>query len=61
MSTADAVTHQFHTPCGAGYDVERDGPLPTLLYAYPREYKNKEAAGQLRKSPCTFPGERSCT
>jgi dipeptidyl aminopeptidase/acylaminoacyl peptidase len=39
-----------------GYDVERDGPLPTLLYAYPREYKNKEAAGQLRKSPCTFPG-----
>jgi dipeptidyl aminopeptidase/acylaminoacyl peptidase len=39
-----------------GYDPARDGPLPTLLWAYPREYKNKEAAGQLRKSPCTFPG-----
>lgn len=39
-----------------GYDPARDGPLPTLLWAYPREYKNKEAAGQLRKSPHTFPG-----
>lgn len=39
-----------------GYDPARDGPLPTLLWAYPREYKNKEAAGQMRKSPCTFPG-----
>lgn len=39
-----------------GYDAERDGPLPTLLWAYPREYKNKEAAGQMRKSAHTFPG-----
>ena len=29
---------------------------PLSLPADPREYKNKEAAGQLRKSPCTFPG-----
>jgi hypothetical protein len=24
-----------------GYDTSRDGPLPTLLWAYPREYKSK--------------------
>lgn len=33
-----------------GYDPQRDGPIPTLLWAYPREYKNKEAAGQMRKA-----------
>jgi len=37
-----------------GYDASRDGPLPTILWAYPREYKTKEAAGQLRKSPHAF-------
>lgn len=37
-----------------GYDKERDGPLPCLLWAYPREYKSKEAAGQMRRSPHTF-------
>jgi hypothetical protein len=24
-----------------GYDAARDGPLPTILWAYPREYKSK--------------------
>ena len=37
-----------------GYDKDRDGPLPCLLWAYPREYRSKDAAGQLRRSPCTF-------
>jgi dipeptidyl aminopeptidase/acylaminoacyl peptidase len=37
-----------------GYDLGRDGPLPALLWAYPREFKSKAAAGQLRKSPHTF-------
>ena len=37
-----------------GYDKERDGPLPCILWAYPREFKSKDAAGQLRKSPHTF-------
>ncbi len=32
-----------------------DGPLPTLLEAYPTEYKTKSAAGQMRGSPNTFP------
>jgi len=39
-----------------GYDAARDGPLPTLMWAYPREFKTKEAAGQLRKSPHAFSG-----
>ena len=24
-----------------GYDKDRDGPLPCILWAYPREFKNK--------------------
>ncbi|WP_414663483.1 S9 family peptidase [Horticoccus sp. 23ND18S-11] len=31
-----------------------DGPLPTLLWAYPREYKTAEAAGQVKESPYRF-------
>ena len=32
-----------------------DGPLPTLIEAYPTEYKTKGAAGQLSGSPYEFP------
>jgi len=32
-----------------------DGPLPTLMEAYPTEYKTKTAAGQMRGSPYGFP------
>ena len=32
-----------------------DGPLPTLLEAYPVEYKTKAAAGQITGSPYQFP------
>lgn len=31
-----------------------DGPLPTLLWAYPREFKSADAAGQVRDSPHRF-------
>jgi len=31
-----------------------DGPLPTLLWAYPREYKDANAAGQVKESPYRF-------
>ena len=31
-----------------------DGPLPTLMEAYPREYKDKSNAGQVSGSPYTF-------
>ena len=37
-----------------GYDKDRDGPLPCLMWAYPREFKSKDAAGQMRKSPFSF-------
>lgn len=39
-----------------GYDQAKDGPLPCLLWAYPREFKSKDAAGQMRKSPFSFSG-----
>jgi dipeptidyl aminopeptidase/acylaminoacyl peptidase len=32
-----------------------DGPLPTLMEAYPTEYKTKSAAGQISGSPYEFP------
>lgn len=37
----------------ANYKKE-DGPLPTFLWAYPLEYKTKEAAGQVNGSPYSF-------
>lgn len=38
----------------AGYDAERDGPLPALVWAYPREFKSADAAGQRTDSPYQF-------
>ena len=37
----------------AGYKAE-DGALPTLLWAYPQEYKSADAAGQVSDSPYRF-------
>jgi dipeptidyl aminopeptidase/acylaminoacyl peptidase len=37
----------------ASYKKE-DGPLPTFLWAYPAEFKSKEAAGQASGSPYQF-------
>ncbi|KAG2482623.1 hypothetical protein HYH03_018465 [Edaphochlamys debaryana] len=37
-----------------GYDQETHGPLPCIFWAYPREFKTKEAAGQMRRSPHQF-------
>ena len=34
----------LYTP--AGYDAKRDGPLPTLLWAYPAEFTDAVVAGQ---------------
>ena len=42
----------LYTP--PGYDAARDGPLPTIMWAYPREFNSAEAAGQLRDSPNRF-------
>jgi dipeptidyl aminopeptidase/acylaminoacyl peptidase len=37
-----------------GYDKERDGKLPTLVWAYPREFKSAAAASQVTTSPYRF-------
>jgi dipeptidyl aminopeptidase/acylaminoacyl peptidase len=36
------------------YSPEKDGPLPILMWAYPREFKSVKAAGQMRGSPYQF-------
>jgi dipeptidyl aminopeptidase/acylaminoacyl peptidase len=38
----------------AGYSAERDGPLPTVMWAYPQEFKSADAAGQVTSSPYRF-------
>lgn len=38
----------------AGYDKEKDGRLPMLMWAYPREFKNAKKAGQVKESPHKF-------
>ena len=47
-----ALTGTLFLP--AGHDPEKDGPLPTILWAYPREFKSASAAGQVRDSPHRF-------
>ena len=37
-----------------GYDAKRDGPLPVVMWAYPREYKSAADAAQVRGSKYTF-------
>jgi dipeptidyl aminopeptidase/acylaminoacyl peptidase len=38
-----ALTGTLYLP--PGYSAEKDGSLPTLLWAYPREYKSKVSEG----------------
>ncbi len=38
----------------AGYDKNKKEKLPMLLWAYPREYKDKATAGQITSSPHQF-------
>ncbi|MDE2428696.1 MAG: prolyl oligopeptidase family serine peptidase [Burkholderiales bacterium] len=37
-----------------GYEPKRDGPRPMLMWAYPREFKTSDAAGQMSGSPYKF-------
>ncbi len=37
-----------------GFKAGRDEPLPTLIWAYPTEYKSSAAAGQMSGSPYSF-------
>ena len=49
----DGVQLSFELYLPTGYKKE-DGPLPTFLWAYPREYKSASAAGQMNSSTYTF-------
>jgi len=42
----------LYTP--PGFDPSSGELLPCILWAYPREFKSKDSAGQLRKSPHQF-------
>ncbi|QDH78210.1 S9 family peptidase [Echinicola soli] len=42
----------IYTP--ADYEPTKDGSLPVLMWAYPREYKSKEVAAQVRGSKYEF-------
>jgi dipeptidyl aminopeptidase/acylaminoacyl peptidase len=37
-----------------GYDKAKDGPLPVIMWAYPREFKSAADAAQVRGSKYTF-------
>ncbi len=37
-----------------GYEPENNGPLPVLVWAYPREFRSADAAGQVADSPYRF-------
>lgn len=38
----------------AGYNKEKDGPLPVFMWAYPTEFKSADEAGQVKESPYKF-------
>ena len=43
---ADGLSLSGNLYLPAGYDARRDGPLPTLLWAYPAEFTDPRVAGQ---------------
>jgi dipeptidyl aminopeptidase/acylaminoacyl peptidase len=51
---ADGVDLSANLYLPPGYKPA-DGPLPTLVEAYPTEYKTRSAAGQISGSPFEFP------
>ncbi len=50
----DGVQLQATVYLPPGYDKARDGALPFLLWAYPREFGSADAASQVRGSPYRF-------
>ncbi len=51
---ADGVDLSATVYLPAGYDQQRDGPLPFFLWAYPLEYGSAAAASQVIGSPYRF-------
>lgn len=52
-SRADGLSLSATLYLPKGYTIA-DGPLPMLLWAYPREYKSADAASQVRGTPYQF-------
>jgi dipeptidyl aminopeptidase/acylaminoacyl peptidase len=50
----DGVTLTGSLYLPAGYNKEKDGRLPVFIWAYPREYKSAQEAGQTKDSPHAF-------
>lgn len=50
----DGVDLAFDLYLPKGYDKDRDGRLPVLIWAYPREFKSSGDAAQVRGSKYTF-------
>ena len=51
---ADGIDLTANLYLPKGYDAKKDGPLPVLIWAYPREYKSAADAAQVRGSKYTF-------
>jgi dipeptidyl aminopeptidase/acylaminoacyl peptidase len=51
---ADGVDLTGNLYLPKGYDVKKDGLLPVLMWAYPREFTNARDAAQVRGSKNTF-------
>jgi dipeptidyl aminopeptidase/acylaminoacyl peptidase len=51
---ADGVDLTGNLYLPKGYDVKKDGPLPVLMWAYPREFTNARDAAQVRGSKNQF-------
>lgn len=51
---ADGVELNANLYLPPGYDAKRDGPLPTFVWAYPREFQSAAYASQTRGSPYRF-------
>jgi dipeptidyl aminopeptidase/acylaminoacyl peptidase len=51
---ADGVKLSATVYLPPGYDKAKDGPLPFFLWAYPLEYRSREAASQVVGSPYRF-------
>jgi len=51
---ADGIPMSATLLLPAGYDKARDGALPTVIWAYPREFRSAGAAGQVSDSPYRF-------
>jgi len=50
----DSIDLSFILYLPANYEKEKDGPLPSLLWAYPLEFNSTATAGQVSGSPFTF-------